>query len=264
MLYLNIFKEKRSFSFFTGQQSWPDMIVVDDREQLTDSQKSKLGSYITKHLDLGDFLITDDNCDKIYCIYERKSYADLVASINDKRLIKQINECCDLNNKIFKLAITRDSTPYPDKAIATARSICLGYGIEMQKFSSKDEFLTELIEMNEAIAKRRNHHGDFVVGGGSFETKDSSNSSSDELDFILLNSLKTKKKDVTRDNFLSVVLSVIPGISTKTAILIANYYKGDPMNCIQHIVEDIPELEKMLTKRVMNSKVKQGLIDMLK
>ena len=136
----------------------------------------------------------------------------------------------------------------------------------MQKFSSKDEFLTELIEMNEAITKRVSHHGDLVFGG-SFETKDSSNnqnSSSSELDFILLNSLKTKKKDVTRDNFLSVVLSVIPGISTKTAIMIANYYKGDPMDCIQHIVEDIPELEKMLTKRVMNSKVKQGLITMLK
>lgn len=238
------------------------MIVIDDREQLTDDQKKRLGNYITKHLDLGDFLITNDNCDKIYCIYERKSYADLVASINDKRLIKQINECCDLNNKIFKLAITRDSTSYPDKAIATARSICLGYGIEMQKFSSKDEFLTELIEMNEAIMKRVIHHGDFIVGGNA-ETKDKSsnqNSSSLELEFILMNSLKTKKKDITRDNFLSVVLSVIPGISTKTAIMIANYYQGDPIDCIQHIVEDIPELEKLLTKRVMNSKVNASLM----
>lgn len=238
------------------------MIVVDDREQLTDDQKKRLGNYITKHLDLGDFLITNDNCDKIYCIYERKSYADLVASINDKRLIKQINECCDLNNKIFKLAITRDSTSYPDKAIATARSICLGYGIEMQKFSSKDEFLTELIEMNEAINKRLSHHDESVLIGGNNYSSDQK-SSSTELDFILMNSLKTKKKDITRDNFLSVVLSVIPGISTKTAIMIANYYQGDPIDCIQHIVEDIPELEKLLTKRVMNSKIKQGLIDML-
>lgn len=257
----------RSIIFLQSSKSCcSDMIVVDDREQLTDSQKLKLGNYVTKHLELGDFLITDDNCDKIYCIYERKSYADLVASINDKRLIKQINECCDLNKKIFKLAITRDSTSYPDKAIATARSICLGYGIEMQKFSSKDEFLTELIEMNDAITKRRNRHGDFTVGGNIERENYATDQklSSSELDFILMNSLKTKKKDVTRDNFLSVVLSVIPGISAKTAIMIANYYQGDPMDCISHIVEDIPELEKMLTKRVMNAKVKQGLIEMLK
>lgn len=229
------------------------MIIIDDREHLTEENKKVLGENIRiKHLELGDFIISNDDETEIYFIYERKSYSDLCASVNDGRLIKQIHEIRDnIKNKTTKgiLAINGDGSQYPQSHIKIARAISYSNNFELQKFSDKNDFFIELYEVNQLIEHKKEKNNELIL-----------NPELGNLEFIQLNNLKCKKSAITKDNFLSVVLSTIPGISPKSAISISTYYNGNFREFINGIENDIDEIEKKLTKRIINKNIRETLL----
>lgn len=64
-------------------------IYVDCREhQLISLFSENNLQFEQKQLDIGDVLITDEN-DKVYCIIERKTVKDMIASVKDGRYREQ-------------------------------------------------------------------------------------------------------------------------------------------------------------------------------
>lgn len=235
------------------------MIIIDCREKLTDEHKKIFNNnYETKQLDIGDYIISVNN--KIIEIIERKSYSDLISSINDGRLIKQIKELKetlkDYNDTKIWIAITSDNIIYPDRHISILRNICYSYKINFIKFNSKEDFYKELEERNNHLEKYMNKDNiEKIVKGGNSESIENIESI-DSLKLILLNDLKIKKNKINKNNILSILLSFIPGISIKSSINISSLYSDNLKNFVNSIDENkISELIEIFGKKIINKTV---------
>ena len=80
-------------------------LFVDNREpkEMISILKSRLKTVELDNLDIGDFVIKTE-ADEIIMIFERKSLADLVASVKDGRYTEQsfrLSECPINNHNIY-------------------------------------------------------------------------------------------------------------------------------------------------------------------
>ena len=177
---------------------------------------------IIKSLDLGDYLI--ENEDKSLILFERKSLADLEASIKDGRYSEQsyrLNECAIANHNIIYLIEGNLGSYKPmsriDKNALLSSMVTLNYfkGFSVFRTISIQETCDFIIKCGIKLLKEKKAG----YYDKSIENKIDINDSYSSV-------LKcAKKNQITKDNIGEIMLSQIPGISHQSSKAIMQNYK---------------------------------------
>ena len=236
------------------------LIRIDTREQDLLSSINKLISTTSTFSDLklsvetlsiGDIIITDetDNTDKI--IIERKSVADLLASIKDGRYKEQsyrLNGTNHPNHNIMYLIegdVSRTNLKFKDnRAMLYSAMVSLNYykGFSVMRTFSLEETAFFICNTVKKICKSDElpfYHKQPIQQQQTIDTQDATNTNPDEneqSDKDYVSVIKMVKKDnITPDNIGEIMLCQIPGISAVTAIAIMSKFKTLPnlLDCLK-------------------------------
>jgi ERCC4-type nuclease len=229
-------------------------VKIDARErELIPLIREKIGETTTdqitisvESLPLGDIIFCKDEQELM--IIERKSVADLAASIKDGRYQEQSYRLDGTelhNHNIVYLIEGNMARATFDKSALYSSMFSLQYykGFSVWRTFSIDETATILCNSIKYLAKssatRTGYYvgssasggvGGSVTGGGSEEPKTSS-----DKDYV--NVVKTIKKDnVTPNNIGEIMLCQIPGVSAGTALAIMAHFK-----CMVNLIADLQE-----------------------
>ena len=226
-------------------------VKIDARErELIPLIREKIGDTMTdqitisvESLPLGDIIFCKDEQELL--IIERKSVADLAASIKDGRYQEQsyrLDGTDVHNHNIVYLIEGNMARATFDKSALYSAMFSLQYykGFSVWRTFSIDETATILCNSIKYLVKssatRTGYYtgssagGGAVSGGGSEEPKTSS-----DKDYVSV--VKTIKKDnVTPNNIGEIMLCQIPGISANTALAIMEHFK-----CMVNLIADLQE-----------------------
>ena len=221
-------------------------VKIDARErELIPLIREKIGETMAdqitisvESLPLGDIIFCKDEQELL--IIERKSVADLAASIKDGRYQEQSYRLDGTelhNHNIVYLIEGNMARATFDKSALYSSMFSLQYykGFSVWRTFSIDETATILCNSIKYLAKssatRTGYYAGVVVGGGgSEEPKPSS-----DKDYV--NVVKTIKKDnVTPNNIGEIMLCQIPGVSANTALAIMEHFK-----CMVNLIADLQE-----------------------
>ena len=198
-------------------------------------------------LPLGDMILLDKE-EKEKVIFERKSLYDLAASIKDGRYKEQsfrLNQC-NLHNHNIIYIIEGDLEKYNpqkgriDKKTLYSTLITLNYFkgfsvIRTKNINETCELIINFADKLEKENKRETYYDNEIKIGTKEEN--------------YCEVLKQpKKNNITRENIGEIMLSNIPGVSSKTAITIMKEYKN-----IKNLIKQLGEDEKILDNvRIMS------------
>jgi ERCC4-type nuclease len=207
-------------------------IVVDFRERdlLTEINNIRSnGSYseiavTTDNLPLGDMIIKRDDDTEVILI-ERKTLADLAASIRDKRYNEQsfrLNNCSIPNHYIYYMiegnihlyksamygrAVNKESL------ISAMTSLSYTKGFSLVRTLDINESALWLLQTADKLGR--------VKDRGYYDGK----SEKDSTDDYVAVSNRVKKTNITPDNIGAIMLAQIPSVSTASAQVIMKKYK---------------------------------------
>jgi len=240
------------------------IIKVDNRENELLAQIKQLVLFIpifkqikivTENLPLGDFIIADEKEEKL--IIERKTIADLLASIKDGRYDEQSYRLNGLNhhnhniiyliegdvNKTGNRFKTDNNT---EKLTAYSAMFSLNYfkGFSVFRTFSMDETALMIcnmaykLEKGESSGKKGFYQNltnytpietniDSSQVGGDIQETQNANIEPSEKDYVNVIK-KVKKENITPDNIGEIMLCQIPGISSVTALAIMDKFKTLP------------------------------------
>ena len=226
-------------------------VKIDARErELIPLIREKMGETMSdqitisvESLPLGDIIFCKDEQELM--IIERKSVADLAASIKDGRYQEQSYRLDGTelhNHNIVYLIEGNMARATFDKSALYSAVFSLQYykGFSVWRTFSIDETATILCNSIKYLAKSSATRTGYYVGagggasasggGGSEEPKPSS-----DKDYV--NVVKTIKKDnVTPNNIGEIMLCQIPGVSANTALAIMEHFK-----CMVNLIADLQE-----------------------
>ena len=197
-------------------------IISDYREHhINDLFKSLNIEFKTENMPIGDFKIM--NGDSVKTLIERKTISDLVSSIIDGRYKEQSFRLSHLDNlhphNIFYIIEGDLNTYKPNTRIKTesirSAMFTLSYykGFNVINTKTKLETANYIKFIYDKIGKQPNIEPYTQIGGGSVEKEEYVNVVK-----------KTKRDNINKDNITILMLSQIPGISTKIAKAILNKY----------------------------------------
>jgi ERCC4-type nuclease len=228
------------------------IIKVDNREKkLLKMLNAKLEELELKHitimveeLPLGDIIICDDNCiEKL--IIERKSLNDLAASIRDGRYSEQSfrldNHEIHNHNIVYLMEgdIHRYSDKYSkiNKKTLQVTMFCINYfkGFSIMKTRDILETAEYILIITDKLRRekvRKNYYknNQIETDGNIFENEtlhlnSNIHSESPKKRYSEVIS-KVKKKNIRPDNIGEIILSQIPGISSKTSVAIMQNFSS--------------------------------------
>jgi ERCC4-type nuclease len=249
------------------------IIKVDNRENELLAQIKQLVLFIpifkqikivTENLPLGDFIIADEKEDKL--VIERKTIADLLASIKDGRYDEQSYRLNGLNHHnhniiyliegdVNKAGNRFKSDNKTEKLTAYSAMFSLNYfkGFSVFRTFSIDETALMVCNMAYKLEKgvssgKKGFYQNLTnytpvetetnvqqVGGDIAETNDATKNNEttnadiepSEKDYVNVIK-KIKKENITPDNIGEIMLCQIPGISSVTALAIMDKFKTLP------------------------------------
>jgi ERCC4-type nuclease len=221
------------------------------------------GDCITKALDIGDILITDEN-EKVYCIIERKSIKDLNASLKDGRYKEQKHRLINNFNKKHILYILEDYVSFEsldDKKLESAviHSLFRDEIKFMFSRSLKDTHRI-VVSIMERIVKNPQY---FEVG------TESADAQVEAKPYFNMTTIKKSSNDDVR-SIQKHMFCQIPGISEQTATSLCDHYGG--MNkmllSFQDKADDVISSElnaikcngRKISKRVVENIIKYMLV----
>ena len=180
-----------------------------------------------ENLPIGDIIIYSDEGEEI-AIIERKTLADLAASIRDGRYSEQsyrLNNCKLHNHAIYYLIegdINRfrpsryGKNPITKKALMSAMtSISFFKGFSLLRTNNINETAETILQMTDKIGR--------TTKSSFFYANDKDDNDS-EKDYLAV-SKRVKKDNITKDNIGSIMISQIPGVSTASATAIMTKFK---------------------------------------
>ena len=198
-------------------------VIIDERETSLYNKCVELNTFANIQLSkqvlpIGDILFKTDDDTKTVCIIERKSLADLLASIKDGRYEEQSyrlsnNGECSLHNVIYIIEGIMSTLRTPmEKRLVFSSITSLNYfkGFSVLRSSSVSETAELLLFAADKIA-RGTAEGLTVAGSGS------------EQNYCTVVK-KVKKENVTPQNIAEIMLCQIPGISSTNAIAIMKHF----------------------------------------
>ena len=253
------------------------LIKIDTREQelFTKCQqtiesvlKFKDIKLISQPLPLGDIIINDGTNDCV--IIERKTFADLAASIKDGRYEEQsyrLNGLPHHNHNIIYLIegdINRFNTfkERIDKQTLYSAMFSINYfkGFSVMRSNNLEE--TSMIACNmvyklvgglksgkiafyKTVDNSLNNQNNNTNDKDNNETKEEEKKEATEKDYCSVIK-KVKKENITPDNIGEIMLCQIPGISSASALAILSQFKTLP-NLIKSIQTDETSLNNICT-----------------
>tara|TARA_B100000035_G_scaffold315444_1_gene336271 strand:+ start:4187 stop:4996 length:810 start_codon:yes stop_codon:yes gene_type:complete len=223
---------------------------------------------IIKSLDLGDYLI--ENEDKSLILFERKSLADLEASIKDGRYSEQsyrLNECAIANHNIIYL-IEGSIINYKNKYfvnslysslltlnyfkgfsvlnsinIIESAEIIYRFANKLLREKSKNGYYINAIKQNEDTEIQENNNTKNTLD--NIERTDENN---EKNDYVY--ALKTSKKsNVTKDNINIIMLMQIPNVNVVSATAIIEKYKT-----LRELIETLEKDNECLNNMYVNNR----------
>ena len=200
-------------------------VIIDERETALYNKCVELNTFAAIQLSkqvlpIGDILFKTDDDTKTLCIIERKSLADLLASIKDGRYEEQSyrlsnNGECSPHNVIYIIEgiISTLRTPM-EKRIVFSSITSLNYfkGFSVLRSSSVTETAELLLFSADKIAR------------GTAEGLSASVNSTEQNYCTVVK--KVKKENVTPQNIAEIMLCQIPGISSTNAIAIMKHFSS--------------------------------------
>ena len=227
------------------------IIKVDNRERklikllnakLDELELSKI-SIVVEELPLGDIIICDDNqVEKL--VIERKSLNDLAASIRDGRYSEQSFrlENHEIHNHNIVYLIEGDIHRYSNKYSKISKKtlqvtmFCINYFKGFSIMKTRDiletaEYILIITDKLKREKVRKNYYknNQEQQGGKIFENEtlqlNNMNQYSPKKRYSEVIS-KVKKKNIRPDNIGEIILSQIPGISSKTSAAIMQEFSS--------------------------------------
>ena len=206
-----------------------------------------------KVLSIGDIIIQND-ADETLLIVERKTFADLLASIKDGRYEEQSYRLLHSSGLrphfiIYLLEGMFSTLKFPsDKKIiySAITSLQLFKGFSVHKTATIQETGEWLLHMTEKIAKE-------MACGKQFYSSSSSSSEtsiqvpSSEAEYCSVVK-KVKKENITPQNIGEIMLCQIPGISSVTAIAIMKHFEGGFPHFLDELKKNSACIENIMTE----------------
>jgi len=216
---------------------------------------------IQKTLTIGDYVFYDELSNKELLIIERKSLADLEASIKDGRYNEQsfrLNETNLHNHNIIYLlegAIIKYNPKFRNTLYSSLFSLNYYKGFSVINVLNQTETGDILLAFASKLL-RENKPG--------FYCDISNNTENNNINYI--STLKTTKKShINSDNIFQLMLMQIPGISNVSALALSNEFKNmeNLLNALKS--NNIEKLEniKLASGRKLNKKIIASLKDNL-
>ena len=222
-------------------------------------------------LPLGDIIICDDNGNE-KVIIERKSLADLAASIRDGRYIEQgyrLNQCNMHNHLIYYLieGDLRYYKPYkglPDKKALLSAMVSISYfkGFSLYRTNNLEETAEWIVHFANKLLKEGSGALPFYCADILSETPASS-SSSNTISYSQVLGKRVKRDNITPENIGEIMLSQIPSVSSASAIAIMQKFSNlstlitalqlDDKSLNDITIENKNGVNKKLTKPCINN-----------
>ncbi len=233
-------------------------LFIDNREPqqiikyinaLNDMAKVKMVIEV-KRLDIGDYILFDEEKNKNLIIIERKSLQDLESSIKDGRYNEQsfrLNQSITHNHNIiyliegniinhrnqnfkstlysslFSLNYYKGFSVFNSVNLVETGEIIYNFANKMLREKNKPGFYTERWVANTILGETENT---IEMGKENVDDIEKDNNNMRENDNNYLETLKVaKKSNVTCDNIMELMLMQIPGIKTQTSNAICSKFK---------------------------------------
>ena len=191
---------------------------------LNETASTKI-TIVQKNLDIGDYVFFDEINAKELIIIERKSLADLEASIKDGRYSEQsfrLNETTLHNHNIIYLlegAIIKYNPKFRNTLYSSLFSLNYYKGFSVINVLNQTETGDILLAFASKLL-RENKPGFY-----SDLSNNENNNENNNISYI--STLKTSKKShINSDNIFQLMLMQIPGISNVSALALANEFKN--------------------------------------
>ena len=191
---------------------------------LNETASNKI-TIVQKNLDIGDYVFYDEINAKELLIIERKSLADLEASIKDGRYSEQsfrLNETTLHNHNIIYLlegAIIKYNPKFRNTLYSSLFSLNYYKGFSVINVLNQTETGDILLAFASKLL-RENKPGFY-----SDLSNNENNNENNNISYI--STLKTSKKShINSDNIFQLMLMQIPGISNVSALALANEFKN--------------------------------------
>ena len=219
---------------------------------LNETSNTKI-TIIQKNLDIGDYVFYDEINSKEILIIERKSLADLEASIKDGRYNEQsfrLNETSLHNHNIIYLlegAIIKYNPKFKNTLYSSLFSLNYYKGFSVINVLNQTETGDILLAFASKLLKE-NKPG--------FYCDVSNNTENNNTNYI--STLKTTKKShITSENIFQLMLMQIPGISNASALALATEFKNmeNLLNALKSDNVDKLENIKLASGRKLNKKI---------
>jgi len=225
--------------------------LIDICENLIKTEKTfKDVIMATKNLELGDIVIEDETgIEKL--IIERKSFNDLVASIKDGRYTEQSYRLSGYkhhNHNIMYLIEGENINKHTDSQLIYSSTISVNYykGFSVFRTLNTNEtahtILNWLLKIQKEEAKKTRPY--YII-----EKEGEEKGESEEKSYSSV--IKSKKNaNITKDNFLEIMLCQIPSVSTVTAVAISTQFKtlNNLINSIKNDVNCLNNVTYMTSK----------------
>ena len=225
---------------------------------LNETSKTKI-IIIQKNLDIGDYVFYDEVNEQPLLIIERKSLADLESSIKDGRYKEQsfrLNEASTHNHNIIYLLegaiINYKDVSFRSTLYSTLLSLNYYKGFSVINTLNQSETATMLIAFASKISREKK------PGFYSIKTTATATEASEES---YISTLKTSKKShINRENIFQLMLMQIPGISSVSALALANEFKNME-TLLQSLKDENKKFEtiKLASGRKLNKNILESL-----
>lgn len=228
-------------------------------------------------LPLGDIIICDDNGNE-KVIIERKSLADLAASIRDGRYSEQgyrLNQCSMHNHQIYYVieGDLRYYRPYkglPDKKALLSAMVSISYfkGFSLYRTNNLEETAEWIVHFANKLLKEGSgalpfYCADILSETSTNVTSTTTTSTSMPISYSQVLGKRVKRDNITPENIGEIMLSQIPSVSSASAIAIMQKFSNlsslitalqNDLKCLNDItIENKNGQAKKLTKPCINN-----------
>lgn len=248
-------------------------IIIDNREKkLIPIIKSLNSDYdynyeiVVDKLDIGDIIIKKD--EEEVMIIERKSYSDLASSLRDGRYQEQsfrLNSIALHNHNIVYL-IEGNRDKYSNKYSKVPFSTLLVTMFCIQYYKGFSLFQTRnIVETGEYVLRVANKLSREKKRKGYYIKDDKNISESKTYTDVVK---REKKSNITPENIGEIILSQIPGISSKSSKAIMSNFESlhdmlTKLKFDKHCLDNIEIVTSSGSKRRISQSVKNSVIKYL-
>lgn len=246
--------------------------IIDSLEFINNSSKNKITIELA-NLDLGDFVLYDEKNEQNIIIIERKSLADLEASIKDGRYNEQsyrLSQNTLANHNIYYL-IEGSIINYKNKSFKNtlySSLFSLSYFKGFSVFNSLNavesaeiiySFVNKFLRTQDKVGFYCNNNS---VSNNEELEKNEDLKLENKEDKYLANIKNSKKSNITRENIDILMLMQVPGVSITSATTIMNTHKTIN-NLVNNLTKDETCLDSLKTEN-NNRKISKNIIASIK